>query len=264
MRSEHAISDTVLAVLRRAPLDNVVLLKFLLAAPEAATVHQIVRGDDAATVLLLDHRFSDFDRETYPAASASALIASNRPELTRDLLAFVPREQTLVFKLASQADRLVVAEEFPLERRTAFLSYTATAMAPLDAGADIETTTAETPFELLAAQGHSAEWLGPIIESGRAFISVLRDGPRPLSACFAFQIDGAVWEVGGVYTQPQERGKGLAYRVVHRALAELQRRGHVARYQVADENTASIRLAETLGMKRYLTLTHYLSAPDLP
>jgi RimJ/RimL family protein N-acetyltransferase len=264
MRSEHAISDTVLAVLRRAPLDNIVLLKFLLASPQAAGVHQIVRGDDAATLLLLDHRFSDFDRETYPAASASALIASNNPELTRDLLAFVPREQTLVFKLANEADRLVVAEEFPLERRTAFLSYTATAIPPPDARADIETTTAAAPFELLAAQGHSAAWLGPLIESGRAFISVLKDGPRPLSACFAFEIDGPVWEVGGVYTRPEERGRGLAYRVVHTALAELQRRGHVARYQVAEENTASIRLAESLGMRRYLTLTHYLSAPDLP
>ncbi|POR48906.1 GNAT family N-acetyltransferase [Bosea psychrotolerans] len=264
MRSEHAISDKVLAVLRRAPLDNVVLLKFLLASPQAASVHQIVRGDDAATLLLLDHRFSDFDRETYPAASASALIASTNPELTQDLLAFVPRRETLVFKLANEADRSVVAAEFPLERRTAFLSYTATIMPALDTGADIETTTAKTPFEILAAQGHSAEWLGPLIASGRAFICVLRAGSRPLSACFAFQIDGPVWEVGGVYTQPAERGKGLAYRIVHTALAELQRRGHVARYQVSEENTASIRLAESLGMKRYLTLTHYLSAPDMP
>lgn len=264
MCSEQAISDSVLAVLRRAPLDNVVLLKFLLASPQGANVHQIVRGDDAATLLLLDHRFSDFDREAYPEAGASVVISSNSPELTRELLAFVPRQQTLVFKLANEADRSVIAAEFPLERRTAFLSYTATIMPPLEASADIETTAAETPFELLAAQGHSAEWLGPLVESGRAFISVLKDGPRPLSACFAFQIDGPIWEVGGVYTQPQERGKGLAYRVVHTALAELQRRGHVARYQVAEENTASIRLAESLGMKRYLTLTHYLSAPDLP
>jgi GNAT superfamily N-acetyltransferase len=174
-------------------------------------------------------------------------------------MTFVPRGHNLVFKLASETDRLVVAEEFPLERRTAYLSYTSSGAAVSDPGIKIGVDAAEAPFHMFAEQGHSAEWLGPLLQSGRAFTCVLEQSGEALSACFAFQVDGAVWEVGGVYTHPDERGKRLAFRVVQSALGELARRGHVPRYQVAEDNTASIRLAETLGMTRYLTLTHYLS-----
>ena len=119
MRCEQTAPDAVLEVLRRDPLANVVLLKLLNAAPGDAIVHQVIRGNDAATLLVFDHRFSRFDREAYPGARASVIVSSDRPELTREVLAFAPRGQSLVFKLANEVDRLVVAEEFPLERRTA-------------------------------------------------------------------------------------------------------------------------------------------------
>ena len=43
------------------------------------------------------------------------------------------------------------------------------------------------------------------------------------------------------------------------ALTELARRGLLSRYQVAEANTPSIRLATSLGMTQFLTLTHYMS-----
>ena len=46
--------------------------------------------------------------------------------------------------------------------------------------------------------------------------------------------------------------------MVAAALGELARRGLLARYQVHEDNIASIRLAESLGMKPLLRLTHYL------
>ncbi|KQV31568.1 hypothetical protein ASC97_19595 [Rhizobium sp. Root1203] len=251
--------NTALEVLRRAPLRNVVLLKFLQACPGGSRVYQIVRGSCAATLLIFDHRFSDFDRETYPQASASAIISSDHPDLTRELLGFVPQGESLVFKLSSDADRGVVAEKFVLERRFAFLSYTSAGAIPLDARAKIGTTCAAAPFRLFEEQGYCAEWLGSLINAGRAFTSVVEEAGKALAACFAFQVDGAVWEIGGVYTLPEERGRGLASRVVHAALAELERAGRVPRYQVAETNLASIRLAEAVGMTNYLTLTHYMT-----
>jgi RimJ/RimL family protein N-acetyltransferase len=252
-------SENVLKVLRRNPLRNVVLLKLLHASPEGSIVHQVVHGDGAATLLLLDHQFSPFDRIAYPAAEASAVISSDRPDLTRELLKFFPRGCNLVFKLSSEADRQILAEEFPLDRQTAYLSYTSGGIPLNDAGAEIGLDVAEAPFQMFLPQGHSSEWLAPLIASGRAFTSVVEEGGEAVSACFAFQIDGSVWEIGGVYTLPEQRGRRLAFRVVHATLMELARRGYVPRYQVAEENAASIRLAETLGMRRYLILTHYLS-----
>jgi GNAT superfamily N-acetyltransferase len=249
----------VLDVLRRDPLKNVVLLKLLNAAPGDAIVHQVIRGNDAATLLVFDHRFSRFDREAYPGARASVIVSSDRPELTREVLAFAPRGQSLVFKLANEVDRLVVAEEFPLGRRTAYVSYTSTGTVANDPGVKIRSSAAEAPLPMFAEQGHSARWLAPLMASGRAFASVIEQDGRALLACFAFELDGGLGEIGGVYTRPEERGKRLAFRVVHAALGELALRGHIPRYQVAEGKAASIGLAEALGMTRCLTLTHYFS-----
>lgn len=259
MPFEQTAPHKVLEVLRRDPLKNVVLLKLLNAAPSDAIVHQVVRGNDAATLLVVDHRFSSFDREAYPEARASVIISSDRPELTREVLTSAPRGQNLVFKLANEADRFVVAEEFPLERRTAYFSYTSTETVANDQGVKIRANAVEAPLPLFAAQGHRARWLAPLMASGRAFASVIEKDGEALSACFAFELDGGIWEIGGVYTLPEERGKRLASRVVRAALGELARRGHIPRYQVAEENVASIRLAEALGMTRCLTLTHFFS-----
>ncbi|KFG66585.1 GNAT family N-acetyltransferase [Microvirga sp. BSC39] len=248
-----------LEILRRDPLRNVVLLKFLDTTLGSSTLHQAVDGHDVASLLLVDHRFSSFDRKAYPAARVSAIISSTRPELTRKVLAFAPRGETLVFKLTDEADRLVVAEEFPLKRQTAYHSYTASAFAAAAPGADVEFALSDSLSRMFAAQDHDPEWLGCLIDSGRAFVSAVKEDGQALSACFAFQIDGAIWEIGGVYTVPARRGEGLGSRAVRTALAELARRACVPRYHVAEDNAASIKLAETLGMTRFLTLTHYLS-----
>jgi len=81
----------------------------------------------------------------------------------------------------------------------------------------------------------------------------------PFQPVLPFRSTGRFGEIGGVYTVPARRGEGLGSRAVRTSLAELARRACVPRYHVAEENTASIRLAETLGMTRFLTLTHYLS-----
>ena len=75
--------------------------------------------------------------------------------------------------------------------------------------------------------------------------------------CLAFQNHRQVWEVGGVVTPAQHRGKGFASRVVRSALAELQRRGLAARYQVNEDKLPSIRLAQSLGLRQFLQLTHF-------
>jgi hypothetical protein len=45
--------------------------------------------------------------------------------------------------------------------------------------------------------------------------------------------------------------------VVRTALAELQRRKLVARYQVNEDNLPSIRLATSVGLRQFLQLTHF-------
>jgi ribosomal protein S18 acetylase RimI-like enzyme len=111
---------------------------------------------------------------------------------------------------------------------------------------------------LYRTQDHRPDWLLPLLANGRAFTCLIGSGDDPVSVCFAFESYGKVWEIGGVVTRPDQRGRGLGARVVGAALDELARRGLLARYQVHEENTASIRLAEALGMRLLLRLTHYL------
>ena len=77
--------DSQLAVLRRDPLKHAVILKYLLATP-GARLHQIVRGDMSANLLLIDPKLSSYDRRTYPEATAAVLIASDDPDFTRELM----------------------------------------------------------------------------------------------------------------------------------------------------------------------------------
>jgi RimJ/RimL family protein N-acetyltransferase len=248
--------ETQLAVLRRDPLKHAVLLKYLLATP-GARLHQVVRGSASGNLLLIDPKLSSYDRRTYPEATVAVLIASDDPALTRELMQIVPRGQRVFFRVPTDADRDVVAESFVLERRNAFLSFTGAGAGESDA--EIATDPATAPYDLFAEQDHDREWVARLLTGGRAFTSTVRENGSALAACFAFEIDEAIWEVGGVYCQPASRGRGLARRAVQAALIELARRGLISRYQVGEANVPSIRLAQSLGMRQFLTLTHYMS-----
>lgn len=259
MISRAAIQDAIDA-LARDPLRHVVLLKQLLAYPEHVTIHRVSGSAGIATLIALDASASPYDRETYPKAAVAAFVASDHPALTSALLSAVPRGVGVVFKLAREADLAPVEAQFTVERRTAFVSFTAAgAFAPVR-GARVTSTPSDAAFQLFAAQGHARDWLEPLLRDGKAFACVLERDGTPLSACFAFENYGPVWEIGGAVTAPSQRRSGLATRVVCTALAELAHRGLAPRYQVEEHNAASIGLARSVGLAPFLTITHYAHA----
>lgn len=253
--------DDVIEILARDTLRNIVLLKHLEAFPEATHAYQVRSVAGTATLVLLRTAASAYDRQAYPEAELMALISSDHPGLTVDLLRHVPRGAGLVFKLMNDADRAVVEAAYPLRRATSFLSFTAEAAFGPDREVRITTRPDEATLGLFEAQGHARDWLRPLLDSGRAFASVLEQGGRVLAACFAFRNHGNVWEVGGVCTPPEFRRQGHATRVVRAALAELARHRRVPRYQVHEGNEPSIRLAEAVGLRRFLTTTHFVHTP---
>ena len=246
--------------LARDPLRHVVLLKQLLAYPAAVTVHRAADSRGIATLVALDVAASTYDRQAYPKAAVAAFIASDHPALTAALLAHLPRGAGIVFKLSSEADLAPVAARFPVTRRTAFVSFTAT--GGVSPAPDVQLTAApgDEAFRLFETQGHDRAWLEPLLRSGKAFACVAgRDG-ETRAACFAFENFSPVWEVGGVITAPAHRRRGLGAHIVRSALAELARRGLAPRYQVEEHNEASIGLAHSVGLAPFLTITHYAHA----
>ena len=249
----------VVSGLERQPLRNIVLLKHIEAFREHVSAVQVSDGPDMATLVLLDTSASPYDRETYPQAAFAALISSDHPRLTRRLLDQVPARGNVVFKLASDGDRDVVAERFAISRATSFLSFTGDehVIFAADGEVPVLTSASEGALRLLESQGHPRDWLRPLLASGRAFVCALEHDGEPRSICIAFENYRQVWEVGGVATPVPHRGQGLAARVVRTALAELQRRKLLARYQVNEDNLPSIRLATSAGLRQFLQLTHF-------
>jgi GNAT superfamily N-acetyltransferase len=253
----HISVQSVVDDLARDPLRNIVLLRHLLAYPEHSRIHRVSDATGAATLVVLDASVSPCDRQAYPHAAVAALISSDHPDLTAQLMRHLPRGVGIVFKLSRDADLAAVESQFAVKRRTAVVSFTSA--GPFEQSPDVQMTTApsDATFRLFASQGHDRAWLEPPLRNGTAFACVLERGGDALSACFAFENYGPVWEVGGVITAPSHRGRGLGAQIVCTVLAELTGRGLTPRYQVDADNAASIALARSVGLAPFLTIAHY-------
>lgn len=236
---------------------HVVLLKQLQAFPKHVSVHRVSGAEGDAILVALDTSVSAYDRLAYPKAAVAAFISSDHPNLTAKLLPRLPRDTGIVFKLSHEADVAALASRFAVERRTAFISFTAGGVSTRASDVRITTAPGDPAFDLFETQGHERVWLEPLLKSGDAFACVLERDGALLSACFAFAIHHSIWEVGGVVTVPAHRGGGLGSRSVRTAVAELASRGLTTRYQVEENNEASIRLARSVGLRPFLTITHY-------
>jgi RimJ/RimL family protein N-acetyltransferase len=254
------VADAI-AVLASAPLRNMVLLKQLMAYPAHVRVHRATGAEGGATLVALDTAASAYDREAYPQARLAAFIASDHPHLTASLLPALPRGTGIVFKLASEADLEPVAASFAVARHTAFLSFTANGARQPAPDVGITTAPGDAAFRMLEQQGHARAWLEPLLQDGKAFAATLARDGAPLAVCIAYEIYASIWEVGGLVTDAAHRRQGHGARVVRAVLAELSRRGLTPRYQAEEHNAASIALARSVGLERFLTLTHYLHRP---
>ncbi len=255
---QKTVQDAI-SYLERDVLRNIVPLKMLNAFPNSARVHHVSSALGQGVLVLLSASAFDYDCETYPTARFVVLVSSDGSEITRELIEFVPHDEKIVFKLSSLRDLGVIRTRWNLERTRGFLSFTSESCFTSDAGVRLTLEPSDAAFELFASQGHHRVWLEPMLHSNRAFACLLEHDGAPVSLCFAFQNYGAVWEIGGVLTVPESRGRGLAGRVVRTVLAQLEALGHTPRYQVFEDNTASIRLAESLGLTHFLSIEHWIT-----
>jgi len=105
-----------------------------------------------------------------------------------------------------------------------------------------------TPGELEEHFRHGATWFG------------LSVGGQCVSACFTFRNFERIWEIAGVFTLPEHRRRGHAASVVRAALARLIGSRRIPRYQFREDNRASRAVAESLGLRHVLTVSHYTTA----
>ncbi len=238
-------------------MQNIVALKMLTAHDGARCFYRSNTFGEAAMILLEPSAFA-YDREHYPNADCICIVSSDHPILTAWLLEELDAKQKVVFKLKSDTDALEVQKRFDIKPITSFLSFTDIRPYSSDSHVCISTKPSQKFFEFIATQGHTQDWLEPLLDDGWAFCCELFNDDQKLeSVCFAFENYGSLWEIGGVYTPPASRGRGLASRTVCAAVGELQKGGKRSRYQVHQENSVSIRVAQRAQLELFLTITHW-------
>jgi ribosomal protein S18 acetylase RimI-like enzyme len=257
--------ETVIAFLERDPLRHLVLLKILAQYPRAVRCSFQAGPDGEAALLRMPGSVSGFDRANYPSLDHVVFLAVSDPGQIPRLLAEIPAGCNLLFKLMDDRHPAAVAPVFPIRRVAAYHSFAPAADRRFECAPSVTWST-RLGDDLLAAyvsQGHVAEEVRHHFARGARAFTVYAAG-RPVSTCYVYPNYGRIWEIGALTTAPACRRRGLARAVVSAVYHVLGCEGLTARYQADETNSASIRLAESIGLRRFLVNSHWLHTGRRP
>jgi GNAT superfamily N-acetyltransferase len=121
--------------------------------------------------------------------------------------------------------------------------------------------------EAFGQNGYTPAELAHCFADGGQALAITAGG-QLVSVGLIYRNFAHIWEIAALFTHPSARRQGYAARIVRTALHTLHQRGYTPRYVVDAANAPSIKLAETAGLKRFLTVIHYAasgsSAMDAP
>ncbi|MFN8439201.1 MAG: GNAT family N-acetyltransferase [Caldilineaceae bacterium] len=255
------MQPAILNFLERDVFKNIVLLKMLHAYGDYMEQHFMQTAEGTGLLLLLPTQVSYYDATTYPQTKYVVLFSTDNLEATQTLFDHIPTDCNLIFKLMDEAVKGKLASIFPLQRVTSFLSYTSrpeSCFVP-DPEVHITHTVDEASLTMYESQGHPRATVQRQFADGEAIHFSFYQQEKPVSLCFTYRNYDKVWEIGGVWSDPAQRRKGYARRVVATALHTLTQKQRTPRYQVHETNRASIQLAESLGLIRFVEIEHFLA-----
>lgn len=264
MASGELDTARIAALLERDAFRNVVLLKTMNLHAHRVRVFYFECAGKEAALLLLPTEASLFDARGYPQTEYVVMIYVTHPNMLKQVMTHIPQDCSVVFKLCDDFVREALAEQWKIRRTAAYVSYTTSAsqMFAPDPQVVRSTQMPQECFELLNEAGHPRAEVLEIFANGEAAAFTLWNDNKPSAVCFTFQNYQAIHEIGGLYTLPAERRKGLARRLVTTALADLTLRGKTPRYVVHESNHASAQLAKSLGLHPVVTMEHWLHTKE--
>ena len=254
--------SAVLPLLEREPLRYLVTLKMINSHADSMTFF-LYRGASEravaewAVLSLLPTEASDWDRKAYPDTSFVVFIDAASLAACRPILGMLP-PGPIVVKTGDRELQWYLEDGMHASKVSSYISFTAPAPPQEIPVQEVSPRCDHDPraWSFFAANGYEATELERHIRNGARWFGAEAEG-QLASACFAFQNYGNVWEIGGVYTEPRYRRKGLARKVVGSALTYLLSLRRTPRYQVKWDNLASIQLAREAALKEFLTVNHY-------
>jgi RimJ/RimL family protein N-acetyltransferase len=249
------------------PLRHIVGLKMLQQVGGAADV--ALREDAAGWAALISFSSSafEYDAQNYGLETRIAVVEGTSEALQLELLDGLEGQDAV---LKTQNPHVVrrARERFEARAVGAFVSFTSDERSalpnepPSSAGHECSTSTTLSPTlaAIFERNGYREAELARHFAAGARWFALERDG-AVAAACFVFQNFGRVWEIAGVHTEPSQRRRGLAARVVGAALAHLLAAGALPRYQTSAANEASLALARSIGLVEFLRIEHLKVEP---
>lgn len=253
-RDHNRVND----YLMRDQLRHIVPLKMWKAFGEHVEVLYASIGADEGVMLHFPSAVSSFDSHTYPQTDHVLLLHTKSLRVAKELLDYAP-SGTLVAKIAGGSEREAISERFAAKRVSGVLSYTNGAELPAAPGDIVESERPDPRvLPVYEAQDHSGTWLHELADRNELRCFTRFQGNDPIATCFTFCNFGSIWEIGGVFTQPEYRRQGHGHAVVTAALHNLARRNLITRYQLHESNSNSQKLAESLGLQLFLKTEHFI------
>lgn len=251
------------ALLRAAPLQHIVTLKMMhLLGP--AIDFKLIEGEGGwALRSLFSAAAFEYDRQTYPNRDLVVLMDGSSATAKCELLDDLP-EARLVVKTSDNAVAARLKASRSARAVRSFLSFTRAQDAPPAPSAEgiaVGTDLKPELERMFGQNGYTPGELARHFADGSRWFALQRAG-RTCSAGFVFRNFENVWEIGGIYTEPEYRRRGFARRIVAAALSELLRTGRIPRYQVRSDNEPSINLARASGLAEFLRMDHLLVDPS--
>lgn len=227
------------------------------AYEEHISCHYEQQDANKGILLLIPTQVIPFDSKKYPSSDFIVLLAASDQSGVHSLGQYIPKKRNLVFKLIDDITKEVILQEFPSKRVTSFVSYTTQAQHfQLYPSVVTSSVLEKQTIPCYQENGYTSNAMEQFFERGAISFTIYEHG-HPISTCFSFQNYDNIWEIGGVYTAPSHRKEGLARMVVETALHTLLSQHNIPRYQVSEDNIPSIRLAETLGLTKFIVTEHF-------
>ena len=264
----HSSRNAVLRYLRRDPLKHILHLKMLMHHSHLVETTHVVEGAVEGILLLFPTTALSYDHHHYGEYALVAMPIADSPQMLGQLLEHIPRAG-VIFKLVQDADAALIEARFVGARVRVFLNFTSADAAACSPDPDVVVST-QLHGGLVEAFGRNgytpAELARFFADGGKAFS--ITEGGQLVSVDMIYRNFAHIWGIAALFTHPSARRQGYAARIVRTALHTLHQLGYTPRYVVDAANTPSIKLAETAGLKRFLTVIHYAasgrSAIDAP
>lgn len=252
------VYEKSVAYLKTDLFKNLATLKFLTLYQDAPVLNLVEDAPGWALLVTIPTRILPYDTATYPEAKVAVFINGNSEPLKQRLLETLSPDN-YVLRLNEELALSGLEKRFQIKAGNSYLSLSGS-MAPdfaINGLIPGSTQITAEAIDLFRRNGYTETEIRKYFERGAVWFGLMING-NIRSGCFIYQNFGDIWEIAGVHTLESDRNKGYAKTVVASALTYLWRRNLFPRYDVHVDNHHSIKLAQSMGLKEFLRMNHFL------